>query len=65
MQTPTIIAFLSVFAVGVVTGLGLMIYHLVHAPVGEQGPDGFKAIAVSGDREAAAPHSTMTRPTSA
>jgi hypothetical protein len=34
--------FLIILAVCLVIGCALMVYHLAHAPVGEQTPEGFK-----------------------
>jgi hypothetical protein len=38
-------AFLIILAIGLVAGSALLVYHLVHAPVGEQTPDGFRETA--------------------
>jgi len=38
---------LIIFAVCLVAGLGLMIYHLMHAPVGEETAKGFKVLSPS------------------
>jgi len=48
-------ALLIVLAFCVVAGLGLMMYHLRHAPVGEETPEGFDALNPNEGRSAQPP----------
>jgi hypothetical protein len=52
-----------VFAVGFISGLFLIFYHLVHAPVGEESSEGFKALSSPKSFRGESADSTATPPT--
>ena len=64
---PMITAFVLVLAVCLVTGLGLIIYHLAHAPVGVETSEGFEVLTAStiSNRNSNSSPSVGTTPTSA